>query len=208
MLTTATNSSLLGGRLITANAEFMSPEEVGERLGLSVYTVRRWIQEGKLRAFKPGKEYRIRETDLEEFLQTREVRPRAPRPSPYESSLLDGLDEERRAQWDAAVLSARLLRERGRARMAELLAAWHESKDRDYLSQMAELLQKAYDAETALLENMQAGLDIGTHLGGDKPALEEVRAASHFYGALREMVEGAGLHVRREAEAHEVKNAA
>jgi excisionase family DNA binding protein len=83
----------------TANEEFISPEEVGERLGVSVYTVRRWIKEGKLRAFKPGKEYRIQESDLEEFLRTREVRPKAPRRSPYEPSLLNGLEEERRLRY-------------------------------------------------------------------------------------------------------------
>jgi excisionase family DNA binding protein len=57
--------------------ELLSPEEVGERLGVSVYTVRRWIKEGKIRAFKPGKEYRVRVADLEEFFRTREVHPKA-----------------------------------------------------------------------------------------------------------------------------------
>jgi excisionase family DNA binding protein len=56
--------------------ELLSPEEVGERLGVSVYTVRRWIKEGKLRGFKPGKEYRVRVADLEEFFRAREVRPK------------------------------------------------------------------------------------------------------------------------------------
>jgi excisionase family DNA binding protein len=55
---------------------------IAEELGVDVQTVRRWIQSGKLRAFKPGKEYRIRETDLEEFLAAREVRPKGSAPSP------------------------------------------------------------------------------------------------------------------------------
>jgi excisionase family DNA binding protein len=84
--------------VITATEELLSPEQAGERLGVSVYTVRRWIKEGRLRAFKPGKEYRIQATDLEEFLRAREVRPKAPRRSPYEPSLLNGLEEERRRQ--------------------------------------------------------------------------------------------------------------
>jgi excisionase family DNA binding protein len=81
--------------VITASEEFLSPEEVGERLGVSVYTVRRWAKTGQLRAFKPGKEYRIQKSDLEEFLRAREVRPKAPRRSPFEPSLLNGLEEER-----------------------------------------------------------------------------------------------------------------
>jgi excisionase family DNA binding protein len=80
----------------TAREEFLSPQQAGDQLGVSVYTVRRWIQEGRIPAYKPGKEYRIRERDLEEFLRTREVRPKAPRRSPFEPSLLNELDEERR----------------------------------------------------------------------------------------------------------------
>jgi excisionase family DNA binding protein len=68
------------GVVDTATEELLSPEEVGERLGVSVYTVRRWIKEGKLRAFRPGKEYRVRLADLEEFFRTREVHPKAGAP--------------------------------------------------------------------------------------------------------------------------------
>ena len=63
----------------------LSPQEAGERLGVSVYTVRRWIKEGKLRAFRPGKEYRVREADLEEFFRAREVHPKVEK-SPDESA--------------------------------------------------------------------------------------------------------------------------
>ena len=82
--------------MITANEEFLSPEEVGDRLGISVYTVRRWIKTGQLRAFRPGKEYRVQESDLEEFLRAREVRPKARRRSPFEPTFNDALGEERR----------------------------------------------------------------------------------------------------------------
>jgi excisionase family DNA binding protein len=57
-------------------AEFMSLHEVADTLGVDVQTVRRWIKSGRLRAFKPGKDYRITERDLEEFLRAREVRPK------------------------------------------------------------------------------------------------------------------------------------
>src|SRR5215216_8132921 len=74
---------------------FRGVHGIADELGVDVQTVRRWIQSGKLRAFKPGKEYRVREADLEEFLAAREVRPKAVR-SPSQRSLFNGLEEERR----------------------------------------------------------------------------------------------------------------
>jgi excisionase family DNA binding protein len=56
---------------------FRDVHGIADELGVDVQTVRRWIQSGRLRAFKPGKEYRVREADLEEFLADREVRPKA-----------------------------------------------------------------------------------------------------------------------------------
>jgi excisionase family DNA binding protein len=90
----------------TATEELLSPQEAAGRLGVSVYTVRRWIKEGKLRAFKPGKEYRLREPDLEEFLRAREVRPKAPRRSPAEPSFNDVLQQQRQSdqlKWSRAL---------------------------------------------------------------------------------------------------------
>ena len=78
---------------------FRDVHGIADELGVDVQTVRRWIQSGKLRAFKPGKEYRVREADLEEFLAAREVRPKGPAPSPLEPSLLNGLEEERRLRY-------------------------------------------------------------------------------------------------------------
>jgi len=80
-----------------AGISFRDVHGIADELGVDVQTVRRWIQSGKLRAFKPGKEYRVREADLEEFLAAREVRPKGPAPSPLEPSLLNGLENERRA---------------------------------------------------------------------------------------------------------------
>jgi excisionase family DNA binding protein len=92
--------------VITANEEFLSPEEVGDRLGVSVYTVRRWVKAGQLRAFKPGKEYRVRESDLEEFLAAREVRPKveAP-PEEGQRSFNDLLEERRLSRFAGAIVA-------------------------------------------------------------------------------------------------------
>jgi excisionase family DNA binding protein len=82
-----------------AGISYRDVHGIADELGVDVQTVRRWIQSGKLRAFKPGKEYRVREADLEEFLAAREVRPKGPAPSPLEPSLLNGLEEERRLRY-------------------------------------------------------------------------------------------------------------
>jgi excisionase family DNA binding protein len=90
----------------TAKEDLLSPQEAGERLGVSVYTVRRWIQEGRIPAYKPGKEYRIRESDLEEFLAAREVRPKGPRRSSLEQTFNDVIDERRLSRFAGAIVAA------------------------------------------------------------------------------------------------------
>jgi excisionase family DNA binding protein len=50
---------------------FEGIEEVAERLLVDPQTVRRWIKSGKLKAYKPGREYRIRSNDLDAFLEAR-----------------------------------------------------------------------------------------------------------------------------------------
>ncbi|MBN9569617.1 MAG: helix-turn-helix domain-containing protein, partial [Alphaproteobacteria bacterium] len=44
--------------------DFYSVEQVAERLGLHVKTVRSYIREGKLNAVRIGKQYRIAHADL------------------------------------------------------------------------------------------------------------------------------------------------
>jgi excisionase family DNA binding protein len=47
---------------------FLTPQEVSDLLRVSVYTIRRWIKEGTLPAFKVGRGWRIRESDLDAWL--------------------------------------------------------------------------------------------------------------------------------------------
>jgi len=61
--------------MLATQERFYSLEEVAQRLGVSERTVRRWIKSGELPAYKPGREYRIRDGELEEFLQSRKARP-------------------------------------------------------------------------------------------------------------------------------------
>jgi excisionase family DNA binding protein len=67
---------------------------VAGRLGVSERTVRRWIKTGKLKATRPGRDYRIPESALRELVEEGEVSPKAPA-SPSQRSLFNG--EERRA---------------------------------------------------------------------------------------------------------------
>ena len=47
---------------------FLTPQEVSELLQVSVYTVRRWIKQGELPAYKVGRLWRIEKGDLNTWL--------------------------------------------------------------------------------------------------------------------------------------------
>jgi excisionase family DNA binding protein len=51
---------------------FLTPQEVSELLRVSVYTVRRWINEGELPAYKVGRGWRISESDMGEWLNRKQ----------------------------------------------------------------------------------------------------------------------------------------
>lgn len=47
----------------------LTPEEVAAHTNVSTVTVGRWLREGKLKGVKAGRQWRVRERDLEDFLQ-------------------------------------------------------------------------------------------------------------------------------------------
>ncbi|UNC92397.1 helix-turn-helix domain-containing protein [Candidatus Contubernalis alkalaceticus] len=49
--------------------EYFTPQEVSKKLKVDVRTVYRWIKEGKLKALKAGKGWRIPESELTHFLE-------------------------------------------------------------------------------------------------------------------------------------------
>jgi excisionase family DNA binding protein len=49
--------------------DMLTLEEVAQRLKVSVKTIRRWLQQGRLTGIKMGKLWRIRETELEAFIE-------------------------------------------------------------------------------------------------------------------------------------------
>jgi len=51
------------------NEQYYTIEEVSKMLKVAYLTVYRWIQDGKLTAFKAGKQYRIEKSDLQSFMK-------------------------------------------------------------------------------------------------------------------------------------------
>ncbi len=48
--------------------EFLTPQEVSALLKVSVHTVRRWINEGSLPAYKVGRSWRIQRSELASWI--------------------------------------------------------------------------------------------------------------------------------------------
>ena len=48
---------------------FMTPEEVADLLKVSIYTVRRWINQQAIPAYKVGRGWRIESAEFERWLQ-------------------------------------------------------------------------------------------------------------------------------------------
>ncbi len=59
--------------MLAGGERFYNLAEVAERLQVSDRTVRRWIKSRALPAYKPGREYRIRPSDLDQFVEARRV---------------------------------------------------------------------------------------------------------------------------------------
>ena len=51
-------------------------DQVAEILGFHRNTVRRWIVSGELAASELGGRYRIRQSDLDEFMRRKQIRPK------------------------------------------------------------------------------------------------------------------------------------
>ncbi len=73
---------------------FLSLSETARMLGVSERTIHRWIHDGRLPVYKPGRAYRFRLSEIEAFLEER-------RGVPFAEALMqmppDEFDERRRA---------------------------------------------------------------------------------------------------------------
>jgi len=61
--------------MLQVDERYLTLPELAERLQVSRRTVYRWIKDGSLNAYQLGREYRITESDLKDFLQRRRTRP-------------------------------------------------------------------------------------------------------------------------------------
>ena len=57
-----------------SDKDFLSVEEVAKRLGLKEETIRTYIREGLLNAYRFGNVLRVRVDDFEKFVQERRIR--------------------------------------------------------------------------------------------------------------------------------------
>ncbi len=49
--------------------QWLSVEDIAKELNVPLDTVRSWIRSKRLKAYKPGKEYRVKREDLDRFLE-------------------------------------------------------------------------------------------------------------------------------------------
>ncbi len=47
----------------------LTPEDISRETGIPVETIRAWIRQKKLPAYKPGKHYLVKREDWEKFLE-------------------------------------------------------------------------------------------------------------------------------------------
>jgi excisionase family DNA binding protein len=75
---------------------YLSLSEATDALDISERTAYRWIKSGKLRAYKPGRDYRIPESAIRDVVRESEVHPKGESRSSLEPSLFNGPEDERR----------------------------------------------------------------------------------------------------------------
>ncbi len=60
--------------LTVEKKDFYTSQQVAEKLQVNVMTIYRYIEAGKLKAYKFGKEFRISSAEFERFLKDNEVK--------------------------------------------------------------------------------------------------------------------------------------
>lgn len=53
-----------------ARTEYLTVDQIAEELDVAKTTVREWIQEKKLKAYKLGRNWKVKRADLEKFIES------------------------------------------------------------------------------------------------------------------------------------------
>lgn len=56
-------------------AKYYTPDEIAELLSMNPESIRRWIRNRELKAFRVGRELRVGEDDLREYLESHRIGP-------------------------------------------------------------------------------------------------------------------------------------
>ena len=70
-----TGDALIWSLPVVDSVRWLGTTEAADRLGVVPRTLYRMIDEGQIRAYKMGRVIRVKESDLEEFLEGTRVRP-------------------------------------------------------------------------------------------------------------------------------------
>jgi len=55
----------------TMSTQWLSVEDIAKELNVNIETVRNWIRKNKLIAYRVGRDYRIKRSDYDKFLEDR-----------------------------------------------------------------------------------------------------------------------------------------
>lgn len=165
---------------------YLSLSEAADALDISERTAYRWIKLGKLRAYKPGRDYRIPESGIRELIERSEAYPKVQAPLWPEG------ESERRPElsWKAAQSHAKM-----GARLAEVwgpeLEEREEAQDLQWLMRIAEILADYEVVLRELLENVTLP---------DKETAKEVAFLAMDLNAFLARVQEALPRVKEEAQ--------
>jgi len=55
--------------------EWLTLQQIADELQLHIETVREWVRTKRLTAYRVGRDYRVKRTDLNKFLEERRTKP-------------------------------------------------------------------------------------------------------------------------------------
>jgi len=58
---------------MTQEKEYFTAQEVADKLRVNVMTIYRYIKSGKLEAYKIGKDFRIKESEYQKFINSMKI---------------------------------------------------------------------------------------------------------------------------------------